>query len=112
MKTVHPVTDRLEPEPLDPEQVLFGNPKTSSLTLAEDGDGAESGLWRCTPGVVSDTEVEESFLVITGRGSVEFEDGSTIELRPGVTHRFAGGEKTKWTVEETVLKAYWIAGQV
>lgn len=109
MKTVHPVTDQLEPEPLDLEQILFGNPKTSSLTLAESKEGAESGLWRCTPGVVTDTEVEESFLVITGKGSIEFEDGSTIELEPGVTHRFAGGEKTKWTVTETILKAFWIA---
>jgi uncharacterized cupin superfamily protein len=102
------VTDQLEPEPLDPQQVLFGNPATSSLTLAESKDGAESGLWRCTPGVVTDVEVEESFLVITGRGSIEFEDGSTVELYPGVTHRFEGGEKTKWTVKETVLKAFWI----
>lgn len=108
MKTVHPVTDQLEPEPLDPQQVLFGNPKTSALTLAESKEGAESGLWRCTPGTVTDTEVEESFLVITGRGSIEFEDGSTVQLEPGVTHRFEGGEKTKWTVEETILKAFWI----
>ena len=109
MKTVHPVTDQLEPEPLDPGQIVSGTPETSALTLAESDEGAESGLWRCTPGVVTDTEVEESFLVITGRGRIDFEDGTSVELSPGVTHRFEGGEKTRWTVEETILKAFWIA---
>lgn len=109
MKTKHPVTDELEPEPLDPEQIVSGEPRTSSLTLASAEDGAESGLWRCTPGVVTDTEVKESFLVIAGKGQVEIEGGETIRLQPGATHHFEGGEKTVWTVDETVLKAYWIA---
>ncbi len=109
MKATHPVTDELEPEPLDPEQIVSGDPRTSSLTLASAENGAESGLWRCTPGVVTDTEVKESFLVITGRGRVEIEDGDTIHLEPGVTHHFEGGEKTTWFVDEAVLKAYWIA---
>jgi len=109
MKTVHPVTDTLEPEELDLEQVKFGNPKTSALTLAESKDGAEAGLWRCTPGVVTDTEVHESFLVITGKGTLDFEDGRSIDLEPGVTVTFEGGEKTTWTVKETILKAFWIA---
>ena len=108
MKTVHPVTDQLEPEELDPSQILAGDPATSELTLAESEDGQISGLWRCTPGVVTDTEVEESFLVITGRATLTYEDGRTFELKPGVTHRFEGGENTTWSVEETILKAYWI----
>ena len=83
VKTVHPVTDQLEPEPLDPGQIVSGTPETSALTLAESDEGAESGLWRCTPGVVTDTEVEESFLVITGRGRIDFEDGTSVELSPG-----------------------------
>jgi hypothetical protein len=113
MKTVHPVTEQLEPDPLDPEQVVRGNPETSSLTLAESEDGDETcGFWRCTPGTMTDTEVEESFLIITGEARVEFEDGRDLTFGPGDTHTFAGGEKTVWTVRETVLKAYWarIAG--
>lgn len=108
MKTVHPVTDQLEPEELDPAQIVSGTPETSELTLAESGDGQVSGLWRCTPGVVNDTEVEESFLVITGKATLTYEDGRQFTLEPGVTHSFEGGERTTWNVEETILKAYWI----
>ena len=108
MKTVHPVTDQLEPEELDPSQIVSGTPETSELTLAESDDGQVSGLWSCTPGTVTDTEVEESFLVITGKATLTYDDGREFQLEPGVTHRFQGGEKTTWTVEETLLKAYWI----
>ncbi|MCB0864069.1 MAG: cupin domain-containing protein, partial [Solirubrobacterales bacterium] len=79
------------------------------LTLLETDDEGTSGLWQLTPGTVTDTEVDESFLVLSGRGQVIFEDGSRILLEPGVTHRFSGGEKTTWTVEKTILKVYWIA---
>jgi len=109
LTTFHPITKKLEDEPLDLEQVQFGNPRTSVLTLVETKEGSESGLWRCTPGTVTDTEVHESFLVITGRGTMEFEDGRSIELEPGVTVTFEGGEKTTWIVKETILKAFWIA---
>ncbi|MGA7396757.1 MAG: cupin domain-containing protein [Solirubrobacterales bacterium] len=109
MTKFHPVTDQLEEEPLDLEQIIFGNPRTSALTLVETKEGSESGLWRCTPGTVTDTEVNESFLVLTGKGTLEFEDGRTIDLAPGVTVSFEGGEKTTWTVKETILKAFWIA---
>lgn len=104
----HPLLNQLEPEPLDPGQIVAGTPEVTELTLLETADGETSGLWRITPGVVTDTEVEESFMVMTGKGHVSFEDGSRVELEPGVTHRFAGGEKTTWTIEETLLKAYWI----
>lgn len=108
MNTVHPITDQLEPEELGPAQIVSGDPETSVLVLARSFDGAESGLWRCTPGVVTDTEVTESFLVITGKATIVFEDESSVTVGPGDTHRFEGGEGTTWHVEETLLKAYWL----
>ena len=108
MKKVHPVTDQLRPDPLDPDQIVDGDPETSDLALAESEDGTETcGFWRCTPGTFTDVEVQESFLVITGRATVEFEDGRRLDLKPGATHTFEGGEKTVWTVAETLLKTYW-----
>lgn len=108
MKTVHPVTDQLVPDPLDPDQIISGDPVTSSLTLAEDEGGREEvGFWRCEPGAFRDTEAAETFLVITGRAVVELGTGETITVGPGDTHRFQGGEKTVWKVEETLLKVYW-----
>jgi uncharacterized protein len=110
MRAEHPVLGQLQPAPLEPEQVLAGDPRTSELTLAATEDGAESaGLWRCTRGSFTDVEVEESFLVICGRATVRYENGTEFELVPGSVHRFAGGERTTWVVEETILKAFWVA---
>lgn len=108
MKTVHPVTSELVTEPLDPSSIVSGDPVTSALVLAEDEDkGEEAGFWRCEPGVFRDTEVAETFLVITGRAVIEFATGETVAVKPGDIHRFHGGEETVWKVEETLLKAYW-----
>lgn len=107
MKT-HPVINQMEPDELDPEQIVSGTPEVTELTLVESPGGETSGLWQITPGVVTDTEVEESFMVITGQGRISFEDGTEVALQPGVTHRFQGGEKTTWTIEQTLLKSYWI----
>jgi uncharacterized protein len=112
MKTVHPVADQLDPDPLDPDQIVSGSPETFDLTLAESEDGSETcGFWRCTPGTFTDIEVEESFLMITGEARVEFDDGRDLTFGAGDTHSFKGGEKTVWTVTETVLKAYWAKSQ-
>lgn len=111
MKTVHPVTDQLQPDPLDPDQIVSGDPRTSSLTLAESDDATEEvGFWRCEPGTFRDVEARETFLVITGRAVIEFETGETITVGPGDIHRFQGGERTVWKVEETLLKTYWAQG--
>jgi len=108
MENLHPVTDQLEPDPLDPDQVVAGDPETSTLALSDNpATGEQTGLWRCTPGVFRDVEATETFLVITGRAIVEFSTGETITVGPGDIHRFHGGEETVWKVEETLLKVYW-----
>lgn len=102
----HPLVQDLEPEALDPDQVVSGDPQVSSITLYRDETG-EAGLWQITPGEVTDVEVEESFLVIHGRAIIEYSDGRTFTVGPGDTHRFTGGEQTNWKVESTLLKAWW-----
>lgn len=97
----------LEPDPLDPDQVLEGDPRTSSLVLAEDGGRGESGIWRCTPGRFSDIEADETFVVLEGRATIEFE-GGTVEVARGDVCVFAAGTRTVWTVHETVLKGFRI----
>jgi uncharacterized cupin superfamily protein len=104
----HEIFDSLEPDPLDRDQVIDGDPMTYDLTLSESSDGAEvSGFWMCTPGTFSDTEAEESFLVIRGTAEVELADGRRIVLGPGSTHSFTAGEETVWTVKTPLLKSYW-----
>ena len=79
----------LEPDPLDPEQVLAGDPQTSTYVLTS-ADGSESGVWRCTPGQFRDVEADETFVVLEGRATIEWEGGE-IEVGPGDVCVLAAG---------------------
>src|SRR5262245_31121203 len=79
-----------------------------TLALGDVGT-AEVGVWEMAPGTEQDTEADEVFVVLAGRGQVTFEDGEVIELRPGVAVRLRAGERTTWTVTEMIRKVY-VAG--
>ena len=100
-------TAPLRHEPLPAEDVLEGGPTTAVRTLATVG-GAEVGLWEMSRGTVRDTEVDEVFVVVSGRGTVTFEDGESVALSPGVAVRLSAGERTRWAVTETLRKV-WVA---
>ena len=68
--------------------------------------GLEIGLWEMGPGVDHDTEVDEVFVVLSGRGRIDFEDGTSIELTPGVAVRLHAGDRTTWTVTQSLRKVY------
>ena len=98
----------LEPDPLDPDQVIAGDPQTSAAVIAT-SSGGESGVWRCTPGKFSDVEADETFVVLEGRATIEW-DGGAIEVGPGDVCALAAGTETVWTVHETLLKGFRIEG--
>ena len=100
---------RLEDEPLAPARVIAGDPRTASYVLIESPQGAESGVWRCTPGTFSDVEADEVFVVIEGRATIAW-DGGEIEVGPGDVCTLAPGTETVWTVHETLLKGFRIEG--
>jgi uncharacterized protein len=76
-----------------------------TLRIAELND-LEVGLWEMAPGTARDTEVDEVCVMLAGRGTVTFEDGEVVELAPGVVVRLRAGERTTWTVTETLRKVY------
>ena len=99
-------------EPLDhvalpSDDVVAGSPTAAVLTLDTLG-GAEVGLWEMSEGTARDTEVDEVFVIVSGRGRVSFEDGEHVDLAPGVAVRLTAGERTVWTVTERVRKV-WVA---
>ena len=97
----------LEHEAVAGEQRVSGSPSTAWRALGETVDGAEVGVWEITPGVVTDTEEDEVFVVLSGRASLSFEDGpEPIEVRAGCVVRLAAGMRTTWTVHETLRKVY------
>ncbi|WP_338676036.1 cupin domain-containing protein [Streptomyces sp. SCSIO 30461] len=100
----------LEVEPLDPDQIVSGEPVVTGKVLWESEDGRQlRGVWQITPGVVTDTEANELFVVVSGRATVEVEGGDTFELGPGDACVLREGDKTTWTVHETLRKAYHIS---
>src|ERR1700726_2591745 len=96
----------LDPWPLDPAQVLEGDPKASGTVLWRSADERLAvGIWHCTAGSFSWDHVDETLVVIEGRATVSPEDGSDpVELAPGVVAFFPEGMRTRWTVHETLRK--------
>ncbi len=97
----------LDHEPLPAEEVVDGDPTAAVQTLGTLG-GVEVGVWEMSAGTARDTEVDEVFVVLSGSGTVEFEDGEHIRLTTGTAVRLRAGERTLWTVEEPLRKV-WIA---
>jgi uncharacterized protein len=99
----------LEPDPLDPAQILTGAPEVSGKVLWESEDGRQlRGIWQITPGVVTDVEADELFVVVSGRATVEIENGPTLQVGPGDLAVLREGDRTVWTVHETLRKVYSI----
>ncbi|KHL18788.1 hypothetical protein CLV56_2222 [Mumia flava] len=95
----------LESDELDPSDVVAGAPATASAGLAELG-GIEVGIWEITEGTVRDTEADEIFVVLSGSGTVTFEDGAVLELGPGIAVRLRAGERTVWEIRDRLRKIY------
>lgn len=98
-------TEPLTREPAS--QVVSGEPQTGILEL---GGVHETGvgIWELTEGTVRDTEVDELFVVLSGRGRIDFDSGETVDLSPGMCVRLHEGERTTWTITETLRKV-WVA---
>ncbi|MEX1262552.1 MAG: cupin domain-containing protein [Actinomycetota bacterium] len=99
----------MEPEELDRAQVVSGDPRTAAAMLWESEDGRIlRGVWECTPGVATDVEQDELFVILQGRATVEVEGGSRLELEPGVVGVLERSARTRWSVQETIRKVFQI----
>lgn len=97
--------DPLDHEPLPREQVLDGSPTTGAAEL-DSSLGVEVGVWEITPGTSTDTEVDEVFVVLSGRATVHGVADSALEIGPGSVVRLEAGMRTTWVVHETLRKIY------
>ncbi|MGA6127271.1 MULTISPECIES: cupin domain-containing protein [unclassified Microbacterium] len=86
--------------PLPTEQVVAGAPETGWVELTE-----SVGVWEHTPGTSTDVEVDEVFVVLSGRATVRWAGGELV-LFPGAVGRLSAGTATEWTVTETLRKVY------
>ena len=103
---VHIPDADLEPDPLDPGQIVAGSPEVSGAVLWESEDGRQiRGIWQITPGTVTDTEANELFVVVSGRATIAVEGGPVFDVGPGDACVLREGDRTTWTVHETLRKA-------
>lgn len=96
----------LNHDPIPPQNRLEGAPSAGILEQGE-FEGHGYGLWELTPGVVTDTETTELFVVLSGSATIEFVDsGESITVGPGDLVRLDDGARTVWRVTETLRKVY------
>ncbi len=106
---VSAATQELTLDPLDPSQVVSGNPQVSSYELL-DTESVAVGIWQHTAGVSTDVEVDEIFVVLAGRATIEVSGGPTLEVGPGDVGVLEAGAETTWTIHEDLRKIYVIRG--
>ena len=58
--------------------------------------------WEITEGVVADLEHDEFVLVLSGEGVLRVEHGPGVQLAPYALVRLGEGDRTEWTVTETL----------
>ena len=110
-ESIDPMALDLEDWPLEPDQIVDGDPQVSGRVLDTSADGkVERGVWQHTAGVSRDTESDELFVVLTGRATIEVEDGPTLEVGPGDVGLLHAGDRTTWTVHEDLRKVFQTTG--
>lgn len=95
----------LEPGDLDPEQVVAGAPRVLGADLDVPA-GLAAGVWEHTAGTSTDVEVDEVFVVVSGRATVAVEGGPVLEVGPGDVGVLTAGVRTTWTVHEDLRKVW------
>jgi uncharacterized protein len=109
---VAPEELELEPWPLDPAQVVAGSPEVAGAVLHESPDGRiVRGVWEHTAGASRDVESDELFVVVSGRATIEIEGGPVLEVGPGDAAVLRAGDRTVWTVHETLRKVFQVTAR-
>jgi uncharacterized cupin superfamily protein len=99
-----PATIDLEPSSTDPARLTAGT-EIRARRLWHRDDGSEAAaVWEMTPGTLRGVKGDESFVVLSGRGRIDFPDGRVLEFKTGDAVVIAPGDVCDFTVIETVRK--------
>jgi len=95
-----------------PGQVVEGHPDMSTLLVWESTDKTQiRGIWEVQPGTFTwRFDVDEFFVVLSGHATIEVQEGETLTLQPGSLAVFKPGDRTIWTVHETLRKGFHMSG--
>jgi len=93
------------------------------VALVDDPDGTtrwvelettamgEVGIWEIDPGTVRDVEVDEIFVVLSGRATIKVDGSPDVVVTAGDVVRLQAGAVTTWIVTERLRKVYLTRGQ-
>jgi uncharacterized protein len=95
----------LTPNGPEPDSVLAGDLVTSNVVLTSD-DTVKYGIWQITPGTSVQVAPAGIFVVLSGRATIAVDGGPTFDIGPGDVCIWDGGERTIWTVHETLRKVW------
>ena len=116
-RSVRAGSEAVELAAVDAADVVSGAPRQGITELGAIA-GAELGIWELRGGTVTDTEIDEVFVVLSGAATIELlevpsapdEAGRVIEVGAGDVMRLLAGTRTQWTVTDHIRKIY-IAGE-
>ena len=109
-RVIHAARLALDWAPVDPVLSVSGDPRAGSAEVVS-APGIEVGVWSHTPGVSTDTEADEVFVVLSGRARIAFVDGTVLDVGPGDIGILPRGAQTTWTVHEELRKVYVIRSE-
>jgi uncharacterized cupin superfamily protein len=96
----------VQPLPTAPERLEGGAETFLSVDWQRDDTSEVCGVWVMTPGVLHGVDGDEMFVVVSGRATLEFPDGRVWDVGPGDAGVLVRGDPHRWTVHETIRKAY------
>jgi uncharacterized cupin superfamily protein len=79
---------------------------TTRWTALADTGAGEIGIWEIDPGTVRDVEVDEVFVVLSGRATIRVDGRPEVLVAPGDVVRLRAGTATTWMVQERLRKVY------
>lgn len=102
----------LTPDPDRPAS-LGDNPSPAMLFAPLSTGVVESGVWTCEPGGwdEADYEVDEVFVIISGRLRISEASGTEREMTAGDMCFMPKGWVGRWDVLEHLEKIYFIVGE-
>ncbi len=107
------IIHNLNPWPFEGEasnyEIIRGNPQASGrLDLGTNEGQHRMGIWSCTEGAFTCTEVgDELQTVISGHLTITRDDGESIECGPGDSIFTRRGERLTWDIKQTVTKVFF-----
>lgn len=85
-------------------RVVSGSPREGIVPLCTLGD-TEIGIWELRTGTVTDVELDEVFVVLSGNATIEFlDEDRSLVVGAGDVVRLVAGSRTRWTVQDHIRK--------